>query len=356
MCCCLVFVQVAQALPRLAVPAGFEIEEIASVPGARSLSWGDEGTLFVSTQFSGRIYALTNVLSGNPEVFTLAEGLKISNGVAFRGGDLYIAEATRITVLRDIESRLASPGEPELIIDNLPAEKLHSWKYLSFGPDDKLYVSVGAPCNICEVTDSGLIARLNPDGSEYEVFVSGVRNSVGFDWHPDTNIMWFTDNGRDMLGDDIPPDELNQAAVQGAHFGFPFCHGLGLADPDPALAELGDCADTQLPAQALGAHVAALGLSFYTGTAFPAEYRQQIFIAEHGSWNRSEKSVYRVSLVRLDKSGRKVTAYEPFVTGWLEGNKGYGRPVDVIMAPDGSLLVSDDKRGVIYRISYAGNQ
>jgi glucose/arabinose dehydrogenase len=353
--CCVLLPSFVTAL-ELEVPPGFRIEQIAEVPKARSLVWGEQGTLFVSTQFAGKIYALQDVLSGEAEPVLIADGLRISNGVAFRDGDLYVAEATRIIVFRDIESRLDAPGEPEVIIDDLPADKLHSWKYIAFGPDDKLYVSVGAPCNVCTVTYSALIARLNPDGSDYEVYAEGVRNSVGFDWHPATDELWFTDNGRDMLGDDLPPDELNVAPRAGLHFGFPFCHGGTLPDPDPELAALGDCADSAGPAQALGAHVAALGMAFYTGDAFPAEYRNRVFIAEHGSWNRSEKSGYRISMVRLDEAGREALSYEAFATGWLEDEQVFGRPVDVIVAADGSLLASDDKRGAIYRISYAGSR
>lgn len=353
--CCVLVPPCAFAL-ELEVPPGFRIEQIAEVPKARSLAWGEQGTLFVSTQFVGKVYALPDALSGSSEPLLIAEGLRISNGVAFRDGDLYVAEATRIIVYRDIEGRLEAPGEPEVIIDNLPADKLHSWKYIAFGPDKKLYVSVGAPCNVCTVTDSAVIARLNPDGSDYEVYAEGVRNSVGFDWHPVTGELWFTDNGRDMLGDDLPPDELNVAPQAGLHYGFPFCHGGTIPDPDPELAALGDCADTEPPVQALGAHVAALGMKFYTGDAFPAEYSNRVFIAEHGSWNRSEKSGYLVSTVVLDETGRKALSYEAFATGWLDGEQVGGRPVDVIVAPDGSLLVSDDKRGAIYRISYAGSR
>ena len=330
--------------PKLTVPAGFVIEPIAEVPKARSMVWGESGTLFVSTQFSGRVYAIRQPLSAEPQVSVLLEGLKIGNGLAFRDGDLYVAESTRIRVYRDIEQRLDAPGEGEIIIDDLPAKQLHSWKYIGFGPDDKLYVSVGAPCNVCYEEDYALIARLNPDGSGYEVFARGIRNNVGFDWHPDTQEMWFTDNGRDMLGDDLPPDELNRAPQAGLHFGFPFCHGEGVVDPDKDLAALGSCDDIEFPAMPLGPHVASLGVEFYSGEGFPDEYVKQVFIAEHGSWNRSEKIGYRVSLVRLDETAQKALSYEVFAEGWLDGDKVYGRPVDLLTAPDGSLLVSDDKQ------------
>ena len=245
------------------------------------------------------------------------------------------------------------PANPRCWSTDLPAGKQHSWKYIAFGPDSKLYVSVGAPCNICDAPGYALILRMNADGSDREVYARGIRNTVGFDWHPVTGSLWFTDNNRDMMGDDLPPGELNQAENAGQHFGFPFCHGTDVVEPEPELAALGSCADSVAPTQELGAHVAPLGIAFYTGSMFPEAYQNQVFIAEHGSWNRSEKIGYRVSLVRLDRSGRKALSYEPFAEGWLQGDKVSGRPVDIIVAPDGSLLVSDDKDGGIYRISYA---
>jgi glucose/arabinose dehydrogenase len=337
----------------LSVPPGFAVEKIATVPKARSMAWGDKGTLFVSSQRGRNVHAVTNILNGNPRVVPVGEKLRVPNGIAFQEGDLYVAETNRILVYRDIESRLDAPGEPEVLVDDLPGGKLHGWKYIAFGPDNKLYVSVGAPCNICDAPGSALILRMNPDGSGREVYARGVRNSVGFDWHPVTGSFWFTDNNRDMMGDDLPPGELNQADAAGQHFGFPFCHGTAVVEPESELAALGSCAESVAPARELGAHVAPLGLAFYTGDMFPKAYQNQIFIAEHGSWNRSEKIGYRVSLVRLDESGRKALSYEPFAEGWLQGDKVSGRPVDVIVAPDGSLLVSDDKDGGIYRISYA---
>jgi glucose/arabinose dehydrogenase len=342
----------ALAQSELTVPPGFKIEKILTIPKARSMVWGEQGTLFVSTQFAGKIYAVTDIFSDEPVVRLIAEGLRISNGVAFKDGDLYVAESTKITVYRDIEGRLDAPGQGETIIDNLPADKLHSWRYIAFGPDGKLYVAIGAPCNICAVTDTAIIARMNPDGSKLETYAEGVRNSVGFDWHPVTGALWFTDNNRDMLGDDTPPGELNQAAEAGLHFGFPFCHGSDVVEPEAELAALGTCADSVAPAQELGPHVAPLGMAFYTGIMFPQAYQGQIFIAEHGSWNRSEKIGYRVTLVRLNEAGTKVESYEPFAEGWLDEGKVNGRPVDVLVAPDGSLLVSEDKRGAIYRISH----
>lgn len=222
---------------------------------------------------------------------------------------------------------------------------------MAFGPDDKLYVAIGAPCNTCDrdQEDFATIQRMNPDGSNREVVARGVRNSVGFTWHPVTHELWFTDNGRDLLGDDVPPCELNRLSRVGENFGFPFCHAGTITDPE--FGKLGRCADVTPPVQALGPHVAPLGLRFYTGNQFPAEYRHQAFIAEHGSWNRSKKIGYRITLVKLD--GNRAVSYTPFVSGWLKPDGTVtGRPVDLLQLPDGSLLVSDDKAGAIYRITY----
>jgi glucose/arabinose dehydrogenase len=354
-CCLLVcWAGTARADAGLSVPEGFSIERIATVSKARSMVWGDQGTLFVGSQRGSKVSAVTGVLSGEPKISTIGEKLRLPNGVAFHDGDLYVAEITRILVWRDIESRLDAPGEPEILLDDLPGGKQHSWKYIAFGPDGKLYVPIGAPCNVCDEPDYGLMLRMNPDGSDREVYARGIRNTVGFDWHPQTGALWFTDNNRDMLGDDIPPGELNQVVKAGQHFGFPFCHGKSLVEPDEALAALGSCGWSTPPARELGPHVAPLGMAFYTGSQFPAAYQNQIFIAEHGSWNRSEKIGYRVTLVRLDESGRRALSYETFADGWLQDGKVSGRPVDILMAPDGSLLVSDDKQGGIYRISYTG--
>jgi glucose/arabinose dehydrogenase len=238
-----------------------------------------------------------------------------------------------------------------VIRDDLPAPRHHGWRYMGFGPDGMLYVSIGAPCNVCDEEGFALIERMAPDGSQREVFARGIRNSVGFDWNPTTNVLWFTDNGRDMLGDNRPPDELNRAPRQGMHFGFPYCHGGSI--PDPEFGRDRPCSDFVPPAQTLGPHVAALGMRFYTGDMFPPEYRMQVFIAEHGSWNRSRKIGYRISLVTLDDRG-VASDYRPFAEGWLRNEQAWGRPVDVLVMPDGALLVSDDRAGTVYRISYQG--
>ena len=344
----------------LRMPAGFRAEILVdNVPNARSMVLGERGTLFVGTRSGGTVYAVRNALGPNPPgqmptVSKFAEGLTMPNGVALYKGALYVAEQRRLIRYPDAEAHLEKAPAPEVIDPALPFKSvLHSWKYLAVGPDNKLYVPVGAPCNVCEAPGFGVILRMNPDGSGREVVASGIRNSVGLTWHPRTRELWFTDNGRDMLGDDVPPCELNRAARTGLDFGFPYCHGGTI--PDPQFGALASCATAVAPVQKLGPHVAPLAIKFYTGRMFPAAYRGQVLIAEHGSWNRSKaagKTGYRVSLVRLQ--GDTAVSYEPFIEGWLDGNDVRGRPVDLLVAPDGSLLVSDDQRGVIYRISYQG--
>lgn len=345
----------AQRSPGFRLPTGFEVEVLVDgVKNARAMALGARGTLFVSTRREGSVYAVKNAFGDEPDVRTIAEDLSMPNGIAFHDGDLYVATVSQLLRWRDIEDRLDAPGEPEVVDDALPVKgKLHAWKYIAFGPDDRLYVSLGAPCNICDEPDLTVMLRMNADGGDREVHAHGIRNSLGFAWHPETGELWFTDNGRDMLGDDVPPCELNRVTAAGQHFGFPFCHGTDVADPE--LGALGRCEDARAPAQELAPHSAPLGMRFYTGDMFPAEYRNQVFVAEHGSWNRSKeagKTGYRVTLVRLD--GSEPVGYEPFMEGFVaaDGDEVLGRPVDVLIAPDGALLVSDDVRGVIYRISY----
>jgi glucose/arabinose dehydrogenase len=283
-------------------------------------------------------------------VYTIAKNLNMPCGVAFRKGSLYVAEVNRILRFDDIETRLHVPPHPTVVFDKYPGDGHHGWKFIAFGPDDKLYVPVGAPCNICLEKDSlyATITRINPDGSGLEIFSKGVRNSVGFAWHPETKELWFTENGRDQMGDDRPNCELNYAPHKGMHFGFPYCHQGNIIDPQFGKGR--NCSDYAPPAQMLGPHVAPLGMRFYTGSMFPAEYRNRIFIAQHGSWNRSVPIGYRIMMATLE--GNKVVKYEPFASGWLQGTNVLGRPVDVEVAPDGALLVSDDKNGLIYRIAY----
>jgi glucose/arabinose dehydrogenase len=348
---------------------GFKIELFASgVTKARQMALGSKGTVFVGSRdrpAGDTVYAVVDRNGDHraDQVIPIVKGLNEPSGVAFRDGTLYIGEIHRVVKFDDIESKLQSPGEPVVVNDKLPQDRHHGQKFIAFGPDGLLYVPVGGPCNVCDKEKDdpryATILRMKPDGSGLEVFASGVRNSVGFDWHPGTRELWFTDNGRDNMGDDVPRDELNTAAKRGLHFGFPFCHQGDVSDPE--LGKARPCSAFQAPARALDAHVAAIGMRFYTGTMFPAEYRNQIIIAEHGSWNRSVPQGYRLSLVKLE--GNKVVSYTRFAEGWLRGLKPaaaggamvgdvWGRPADVLVMPDGSLLVSDDRAGVIYRITY----
>jgi glucose/arabinose dehydrogenase len=342
-------------LEKIKLPAGFKIEVYAEVNNARSMAMSPSGVLYVGNRDGDKVYAVKDT-DGDfkaDQRWTIASGLNMPNGVAFKDGDLYVAEVSRILKYPGIESRLDNPPAPVVVNDTYPDKTHHGWKYIAFGPDGKLYVPVGAPCNICESKDEifASITRINPDGSGRELFASGVRNTVGFTWHPETKEMWFTDNGRDMLGDDIPPCELNYAPKAGMHFGYPYCHGGTIKDPE--FGSKRPCNDFTPPAQNLGPHTAPLGLKFYTGRMFPAKYKNQLFIAEHGSWNRSKKIGYRVSLVNMENN-TKASSYETFASGWLDDatQRAWGRPVDVLLLPDGSMLVSDDQANVIYRISY----
>jgi glucose/arabinose dehydrogenase len=343
----------AKPLPieQIKLPPGFRIEVWARVDNARGMTLGTGRTLFVGSQGSGRVVAVQfDEAMRAGRQYVIASGLNMPVGVAFREGALYVSAVSRILRFDAVESRLDNPPGPVLVTDKLPNETHHGWKFIAFGPDGKLYVPVGAPCNICEPDPDRYanILHMEPDGSRWEVFARGVRNTVGFDWDPQTRELWFTDNGRDWMGDDSPPCELNHAPRAGMHFGYPYCHGGTIADPE--FGGKRPCSDFTSPALNLGPHVAPLGMRFYTGTMFPAAYRGQIFIAEHGSWNRSKKIGYRVLVVRMEKG--KVLAAEPFAEGWLQGESAWGRPVDVQTLPDGSLLVSDDAAGAIYRIAY----
>jgi glucose/arabinose dehydrogenase len=345
-------------LSGIKLPAGFKIAVYAAdIPGARSLTMSPAGILYVGNRAGDRIYALVDsnhdhrIRSADKEIFTIGSGLEQPNGVAFRDGVLYVSEVVRVLRYPDIESRLSNPPPPEVAVSGLPFQTAHSWRYIGFGPDGKLYVSIGMPCNVCLQADKrfGSIMRMNPDGSGQELYATGIRNSAGFLWHPGTQELWFTDNGRDWLGDNSPPDELNYAPTPGLNFGFPY---MDASIPDPEFeAKQPPQLSLQPPVQELGPHVAALGMRFYTGRMFPPEYQGRIFIAEHGSWNRTVPIGYRVTWVRLE--GNQATGYEVFAEGWLLKNgKSWGRPVDVLVAPDGALLVSDDQAGAIYRITF----
>ncbi|MGB5979184.1 MAG: sorbosone dehydrogenase family protein, partial [Cyclobacteriaceae bacterium] len=344
-------------LEKITLPAGFKIAHYATgVENARSLAMGSEGTVFVSSRKHDEVRALRDT-DGDmvaDKMWIVAGGLNTPNGVAFREGDLYIAEIDRILKLSDIENNLDNPGEPEVVYDQYPDDTHHGWKYIAFGPDGKLYVPVGAPCNICESDKIyASITRMDPDGSNMEIFAEGIRNSVGFDWNPQTGELWFTDNGRDMLGDNIPPCELNRAPEKGMHFGYPYCHGGTISDPE--FGSKYDCSRFTAPAQNLGPHVAPLGMKFYRGSQFPEEYHGNIFIAEHGSWNRSEKIGYRVTMVPVVDNA-EANGYEVFAYGWLneDEQEAWGRPVDILELEDGSFLLSDDKANAVYRIYYEG--
>ncbi|MBI4692777.1 MAG: sorbosone dehydrogenase family protein [Gammaproteobacteria bacterium] len=345
----------APPIERIKLPPGFAIEIYSdAVPDARQLAVAPSGIVYAGTMQAGRVYALSGPGGAGPgrEVHVIAEGLEMPTGIAYRDGALYVAEISRILRYDGIDAKLANPPRPVVVYDRLPSKRHHGWKYLGFGPDGKLYVPVGAPCNVCEVEDPfGTLGRMTPDGRDYEIVARGIRNSVGFAWHPTTHELWFTDNGRDNLGDDVPSCELDRLTKPGQHFGFPYVHQGDL--PDPKFGAGHDPKDYVPPVAKLGPHVAPLGLLFYTGEQFPAAYRGALFVAEHGSWNRTHKIGYRVMVEHLDAEGR-VEREEPFATGWLEGEEAWGRPVAFAQLPDGSILISDDGAGVIYRVHYTG--
>ena len=342
-------------LNTLKVPPGFKVEVWADgIPMARSLAVGDKGTVFVGSRVSKNVMAVVT-RDGKREVKTLLSGLTSPNGVAFHKGSLYVAEPERILRYDAIESRLDNPPEPRVLVSGLPKQGNHFWKTLAVGPDGKLYFNVGAPFNIGMPNYlQASILRVDPDSGIVEDVALGVRNSVGMAFHPTSKQLWFTDNARDWLGENGPEDELNVVTKRGEHFGFPYCHQGDI--PDPEFGKGRSCAQFTPPAAKLGAHTAPLGMTFYTGSAFPADYRHNAFIAEHGSWNRSVKQGYNVTRAVIGPNG-KVTKVEPFLTGFLQDDKAdppmWGRPVDVAGLADGSLLVSDDYNGVIYRVSYA---
>ncbi|MFO8078827.1 MAG: sorbosone dehydrogenase family protein [Armatimonadota bacterium] len=343
----------APPLDQIELPDGFRIHYYASdVPGARSMTLSPGGILYVGTRREGNIYAVIDANSDSraERVVTIDSGMNLPNGVAWRDGSLYVAEVNRVLRYDDIDNRIDDPPEPVVVYDGYPTDRAHGWKFIAFGPDERLYVPVGAPCNICEPDEEiyASITRMDPDGSDLEIIAHGVRNTVGFDWHPETGELWFTDNGRDSMGDNLPPDELNRLSEIGEHFGYPYCHGRDVLDPQ--FGEGRSCEEFTLPEAELGPHVAALGMRFYTGEMFPEQYHGDIFIAEHGSWDRSEKIGYRVTRVQVE--GDEAVSYEPFAEGWLQGEDDWGRPVDVQLMADGSMLVSDDKAGAIYRIVY----
>lgn len=348
------------SLGYLEAPAGFEISIFAEgVTNARQMAMSDSGILYVGSRREGKVYAIVDNDRDfkADSVYTIIEGLRLPNGVAYKNGSLFVAEVSKIWRFDDIDQKYADSPEPVLVTDELPTEGHHGWKYIAFGPDNKLYVPIGAPCNVCNhEKDNPLFAtltKMNADGSEHEIVAKGIRNTVGFTWHPETGNIWFTDNGRDWLGDDIPPCELNEITGDNQHFGYPYLHGNDVWDPK--FGEDGKpMADRfKKPVQELGAHVAPLGVIFYTGNMFPTAYKNRALIAEHGSWNRSSKVGYQISQVIFDDEGNP-TEYKPFITGWLAGEEDIkGRPVSMLQLQDGSLLISDDDSGKIYRVTYS---
>jgi len=344
--------QAETRLDLINLPPGFKIEVYAEgVENARQMARGQNGTIFVGSRRAGKVWAMSDTDGDQraDQVRLIDSGLSMPSGVEFRDGALYVGALERILRYDEIESRLDQPPAPVVVSDALPDKKRHGWKYLRFGPDDKLYIPIGVPCNTCDEEGFGEIRQMNPDGTGMITFSRGVRNSVGLAFHPENDMLWFTDNGRDHLGDDIPADELNHAPQKGMHFGFPYCHQGDL--PDEAFGNGKDCDDYTPPAAKLDPHGAALGLAFYTGTMFPSDYKNRLFITQHGSWNRSEKVGYRILDLEVRADG-KVLSQRVFASGWLQGQEAWGRPNDVLVMPDGALLVSDDYADVIYRIAY----
>lgn len=339
-------------LDQIQLPPGFSIIIYADgVENARQLALGEQGTVFAGSRKAGKVWAIsdTNGDQRADEVKLIAEDLEMPSGLEFRDGALYVGALNQVLRYDNIESNLDQMPEAVVVTGALPDKKHHGWKYLRFGPDGKLYIPVGAPCNICDEDGFAEIRRMNADGSGMEVYATGIRNSVGLAFNPENDELWFTDNGRDLLGDDIPADELNYAPKQGVNFGFPYCHQGDLLDEKFGKGK--NCADYTAPAAKLDPHGAALGLTFYSGDMFPTEYKNRLFVTQHGSWNRSEKSGYQIRVLEVTAAG-SVLDNQVFASGWLQGQDAWGRPNDVMVMPDGALLVSDDSAGVIYRIAY----
>ncbi len=346
--------QYQQVLDKLQLPSGFSISIYAdNLPNARTLALSDKGIIYVGTRQQGNVYAVVDEDGDGyaEKNYIIAKNLYMPNGVAYKDGDLYVAEINRIIRFNKIDQQLSNPPKPQVVYDQLPADKHHGWKYLAFGKDNRLYTMVGAPCNIClsEKAIYTSLLRLNTDGSGFEILASGIRNSVGFDWHPVSKQLFFTENGRDYLGDDFPPDELNKWTQKGQHFGYPFCHAGDIADPE--LAGDKKCTEFVAPEWKFEAHLAPLGMRFYTGNQFPKQYKNQLFVAQHGSWNRTKPHGYRIVLIEFKNN--KPVSEKVFISGWLTKNdEVLGRPTDILQMPDGSLLIADDTLGVIYRVVY----
>ncbi len=341
-------------LDRLKLPAGFKIELWSmGTPGIRALTRGDNGKIYGGTRALGRVYEITDA-GGARTSRVVVDKLTQPAGVAFKNGSLYVMAIDKVLRFDGIEGNPSVAPVDMTPLFNLPKEQHHNWKYIRFGPDNKLYVPFGAPCNICEPNpEYAQIRRYNADGSGMEVIARGVRNTVGFDWHPETKELWFSDHGRDWLGDDSPEDELNRMASVGQHFGFPSCHANGVADPD--VKKDNPCGGVTLPVTLMGAHTAVMGVHFYTGSNFPASYKNALFVARKGSWNRTKKSGYDVVRVHSSADGKDARV-EPFITGFVNpaDDSFWGRPAYLLQMPDGSMLLSDEQTGAIYRITHGG--
>ncbi len=341
-------------LQHLVTPVGFHVSIFAdNVPNARTLTLGEKGVVYVGSRQQGSVYAVQDIDQDGvaDKHYVLATGLYMPNGVAYRDGALYVAETHRIIRFDQIDEHLNKPGKPVVVFDRFPSDKHHGWKYLRFGPDNRLYTAVGAPCNICDPDQEiyTSLVRMHADGSHFEILARGIRNTVGFDWQPESQVLFFTDNGRDYMGDDLPPDELNRWTRPGQHFGYPYCHG-GVVE-DPELAGNRHCSEFVAPVWKFKAHMAPLGMRFYSGRQFPQRFRNQLLVAQHGSWNRSQPHGYRIALLTF-KNGVPVKE-QAFISGWLtDEGKVLGRPTDILQMPDGSLLIADDTLGVIYRVEY----
>jgi glucose/arabinose dehydrogenase len=353
---CLIISKISYAsnlpIQLLKLPPHFSISMYAfPVPDARQMAPGPNNIVFVGTREKGKVYALIpNKNHTEASVITIASDLNMPNGVAYRDNNLYIVDVDRILIFKNIIQNLNHPTNPIIIKNILPSDTHHGWRYIKFGPDGKLYVGVGAPCNNCLRDDARFasIVRMDSDGSHQEVYAHGVRNTVGFDWDPTNQQLWFTDNGRDWMGDNTPPDELNHAIKVNLHFGFPYCHGKNISDPE--FGKKFPCSSFVAPTLELSPHAASLGMIFYKGNLFPKEYQNQIFIAQHGSWNRSTKIGYDV--INVKRNGKELSS-NIFISGWLQKDKPWGRPVDILEMNDGSLLISDDYAGVVYRVFYS---
>src|SRR6516164_918620 len=340
-------------LDKLKAPKGFTIEVYASgLDNARTLRLGDKGTVFVSSRLKDKVYAIVDK-GGKREVKVVASGLYRPNGIVLHKGTLYIAELSQISKIENVEDQLDNPPKPTVIFSDLPKDEGHGWKYLTVGPDEKLYFQVGAPCNICMPSERhGKIFRVGLDGKGLEVYASGIRQIVGMDWHPTLKQLYFSENSRDWLSEDLPEDKLNRVTQPGKdNFGYPYCHQGNFTDPEFGWGR--SCSEFTKPLALLGPHSAALGLKFYTGNGLGNEYRNVIFLARHGSWNRTVKVGGDVVVIRLNDDGT-FRSMEPFMTGFIQNNDYVGRPVDILPMKDGSLLISDDYNGAVYRVSRTG--